>query len=481
MKCLKVLVFVFAAIMCSGILRADELVFRNRDRLSGTVMEVSGGTIKFDGELVGEVQVELSRVRSFTVTDGEGEREIRLQNDDTLTGVLVEYSEGDLVVETETDGAVSVPMEDVRSIGRPHSPSGESKLPGTLSTDRSEMSDDDESALRASVKEEEAKDKSGIVLLESGDRISGTVERMTDDELVLETDAGGTLNIPMGKVRTLSTTDSVELHLTDGTVLKDRLEPGGDGRVRTAGEGDTEAQSLRLSRLNSINPPPPPGPEWTVNVAANYTVTTGNSNTTSSSVDLGFKRESTASLFKTAWMYQYATEEDEDTGEDDTTRDVLTGKTNYDYYLGDEWFAYGLGLFRRDTVADLDARLNLGSGLGYRWWDTDIFSFSTRAGLGWTYEDFDDGDDDTSAASAQAGYELEARPIERIRFIHETLVSPSLENTSNYYLSSSAELRTKLIEPFYLTLKSILDYDSEPADDADTTDFTHMLGVGAEF
>lgn len=82
---------VFLLIAIAPIVSADELVFENDDTLSGSVRGLSRDTVIFESEVVGKIEIDLSRVRSLTVTDLETVREVRLQNDDTLSGRYAPY------------------------------------------------------------------------------------------------------------------------------------------------------------------------------------------------------------------------------------------------------------------------------------------------------------------------------------------------------------------------------------------------------
>ena len=52
----------------SGV-RADELVFRNGDRLSGRIVHLTGGKLAFDSDLLGQVEVAADALQNLVSTE----------------------------------------------------------------------------------------------------------------------------------------------------------------------------------------------------------------------------------------------------------------------------------------------------------------------------------------------------------------------------------------------------------------------------
>lgn len=471
-------------LMSVTLVQAGEVVFRNGDRLTGSFEGIREGTVLFRSELAGDVDIAPERVQKLSVDEDREMQTIKLVNGDVLTGRIRGMEKTHVIVETEVTGRVEIPVDRIegtgdRESGQLRDRQGSERSEGA-SVEPDEEAEEESAEDSSSEVEAQPAGEKGVVILRDGDVISGRVKRLEEDQMIFEADAGGTLTIDRSTIETFASGDRVEMHLTDGAVVRDRLRSSNPGTVELAGEGGVRGQALEMSSIESINPPPPPGPEWSGSLSAGYTVTRGNSDTTAGNVDLSLRRDSERTKFRSGLNYQYATEETGE-GEEQTTRDTLVGKTNLDYFVSERWFTYGMGRFRRDAVADLNARLNLGSGMGYEWLSTDALMLSTRGGLGWTYENFQGSVEDESAAAAHAGYEFEAHLNERLRFLHDTFCSNTLEELSEYTLSSSAELRSPISSIFYVSLKAMMDYDSDPAEDAENTDLTYMLGIGADF
>jgi hypothetical protein len=67
------------------------------------------------------------------------------------------------------------------------------------------------------------------ILLENGDRLTGTVLKVEGGKLTLKTDYAGEIQVPVEKIKKLSTRQPSEVHLNDGEVLKGKLKDGRRG------------------------------------------------------------------------------------------------------------------------------------------------------------------------------------------------------------------------------------------------------------
>lgn len=76
---------------------ADEVLFNNGDRLSGTVLSVEGGKMKLKTAVAGEITVDLKDVKTFTT---DAPVEVRTKSNEVITGAAAP---------SDTPGAVSLP------------------------------------------------------------------------------------------------------------------------------------------------------------------------------------------------------------------------------------------------------------------------------------------------------------------------------------------------------------------------------------
>jgi len=65
--------------------------------------------------------------------------------------------------------------------------------------------------------------------------------------------------------------------------------------------------------------------------------------------------------------------------------------------------------------------------------------------------------------------------------VHDLTYFPSLEQFSDYYLTTTAELRASLTKAMFANFKVIFNYDESPAAGRGSTDVKYILGIGMNF
>ena len=108
-------------------------------------------------------------------------------------------------------------------------------------------------------------------------------------------------------------------------------------------------------------------------------------------------------------------------------------------------------------------------------------NFSTEAGLASLYEKYDNTGDSNSELSMQFGYNFDKKLYKKIKFVHNLTYYPSVEEFSDYYLTTTGELRAYFTERFFANFKAILDYDATPAPGSGDTDVKYIFGLGMSF
>ena len=116
----------------------------------------------------------------------------------------------------------------------------------------------------------------GQIHLINGDRFTGTITTMANGKITIETALAGTVEVAMENVQTISSDEPLELHLKDGTVIKQPVEKDAEGMIRIVGSGTIKSQALVLSDVTAINPPKPEPPRWKGDLSAGASYSSGN-------------------------------------------------------------------------------------------------------------------------------------------------------------------------------------------------------------
>ncbi len=319
------------------------------------------------------------------------------------------------------------------------------------------------------------------VFFKNGDHLTGKIDHLLEGKLVFKSDVIGEVTIDVSKIQTFSTDDPVAVHLKDDNVLLQKIVSSEPGKFAIEGTGTVKAQDFDLAAISSINPPPKPEPKWTGNLSAGIASTHGNTKTESISGSLNLSKRTEKDRTQISADYAKSKQEDPDTGEKNTTEDWWRSKAKYDYFFSKKLYGYMDGRYEKDAIAELDRRMIVGGGAGYQWIESDDMNFSTEAGLASLYEKFDNQTDSNSEISFQAGLNFDKLLMKNVKFIHDLTYYPSLGQFSDYYLTSTTEIRANFTETMFTNFKVIFDYDATPAIGSGDTDVKYLLGIGYSF
>ena len=137
--------------------------------------------------------------------------------------------------------------------------------------------------------------------------------------------------------------------------------------------------------------------------------------------------------------------------------------------------------YEKDSVAELDRRVTVGGGAGYQWIESDEMNFSSEIGLASLYEKYENQTQSNTETSLQLGYHFDAKLAEKISFVNDLSYYPSIEKFSDYYLTTTGEIRAHFTDTFFTNFKVILNYDDTPATGRHQTDIKYFLGLGYSF
>jgi putative salt-induced outer membrane protein YdiY len=319
------------------------------------------------------------------------------------------------------------------------------------------------------------------VYFKNGDRLSGEIVRLADGKLLFQSRVAGEVSVNLSEVQTLSSDAPIEVHLADGTVLHQPVTVAEPNQFAIERGEALRAQTFELANVVSINPAAKPTPKWTGSISGSLTSSHGNTKADSMAGSVNVARRSEKDRTTGSADYARREQEDPDTGIENTTENWWRAKAQYDYFFSKKFFGFLNGRYEKDAIAMLDRRVVVGGGAGYQWIEAEQTNFSTSLGLASLYEKFDNATDSNSEISAQAGYNFDTILWKNLKFLHDLTYYPSLGQFSDYYLTTTAELRATMIKNLFASFKVIFDYDASPAMGQGSTDVKYLFGVGLEF
>ena len=310
----------------------------------------------------------------------------------------------------------------------------------------------------------------------NGDRLTGTIKRVDDGSLTIKTDVAGEVVVEMKDVATFATSAPAELHLTDGTVLRQQVEAGEAGEVVTRESAAVSGQHIPLDRIATVNPG---YGQWKGSISAGGLITRGNSDTESANVAAEAVRRTETDRFSLAGQYIYGRQKDED-GTRHTTANAWRAVGKYDYFITEKVYPYGSVTAERDQVADLDLRFIPAAGVGYQWVESDPLNLFTEVGIAWVYEDFSNAPSEQHVA-ARLAYHVDYSPHSAVTLFHDLEFLPSLEDINDFNSYTDAGLRVSLLASLFSELKFEWRHDASPAPGAEQNDFRYILSLGWTF
>lgn len=298
--------------------------------------------------------------------------------------------------------------------------------------------------------------------MNNGDKLTGTILRVNEQQVVIETSYNPQLEVARDQVESLVTEQPVTVRLDNGDVLTGRLATT-DGELQVEAAQGRSTARISWDQVATINVPPPPPWTWSGNLFLGGNQQSGNTDRTSLSLGFDALRKSSRDRYNLSFLFNYA----EEAG-DLTTRDYF-GSVKYDYFFTSKVYGYLVVEMLKDQFKDLNLRTMAGPGAGYQVWDDDDKYLSFDAGVSYFSEDHIQGEDD-QWLTGRLGAKFSYRLLDKVNFSDNLTIFPSLENASEYTSRNEAVLTTTIAGPWSLRLSNIWEYDSAPGPGIEQSD-----------
>jgi putative salt-induced outer membrane protein YdiY len=229
-----------------------------------------------------------------------------------------------------------------------------------------------------------------------------------------------------------------------------------------------------MDNIAALNPPPKEPVTWRGNLTVGGNLQSGNSETMNISAGISAVRRSENDRFSFSFLYSRTEDDGKKTAEN------TYGQLKYDYFLSQKWYLYLNVDMLSDEFADINFRTTIGPGAGYQIWEDENRALSLEAGVSYTSEDRDQGEDN-NWVSARAGVNYMQKLFGRVLFTDQFVIYPDLEDTGEYLLRNEASLVTDIGTKLACKLSNIWERNSSPDPDLDEDDLTWILGLQYSF
>lgn len=323
-----------------------------------------------------------------------------------------------------------------------------------------------------------------MVTLKDGSVLYGEILEMAGGVLFLKTPSSPDklIKIMWADVTKLSVNHPIPFHLKEGTVLNGTATAGPEGSLNIQAEPLKGSMTVPLSSVTSVNPLIQPPVIYVGSLTGGYSQTTGNSHLRNASLLGEFVARSEQLRLTMNARYVYG-----DNANVLIARNAR-GTIKLDFFITKRLFWFASAYFENDRFQDLKLRTALASGPGYQWIDRGDFggmfkdmTFYTEAGIAYFNEDFNLQPDQVSTR-ARISFKFNWPFFEdRVTLYHFSEFFPSLQNSSNYYLTMDNGVRFKIIEGFVSSFQVTTRYNSRPAPGTGDTDNLYLMTLGYSF
>ena len=357
-----------------------------------------------------------------------------------------------------------------------------------------------------------------LIELDNGDRISGTIIRISGGEVVLATEYAGELRIDFTRVADITTEQAGDIALTNGNIITGRIESISEDQIVINSE---VFQMLKVPRshFKGLNEEPQPvaEPEELIETRelleeaetsfreAQVTIeekektieelTSGSSiweGTVSlgANIDRGNTDESDFSVDATATRkvpgeelyFKLHSDYGETDGKVDTQE--VTGMAKLKVFQTDRRYLFGVLFTEYDKFKDLENRSSFYMGPGYLFIDKEHTKVLGEIGIGIVSEftKIETGTERNIDGGLWLHSEWTQQLSEKVDLITGVTLFPTLGDSGDFRVRLEGSLRSPLRNRWFLKLSLLDEYDNEPeGKDIEKNDLTFITSVEYTF
>jgi len=309
-----------------------------------------------------------------------------------------------------------------------------------------------------------------VVYMQNGDRITGDIKSVWDNELFIETPYADEFPISLAAIARIESDEDLEIELRDHSEVTGRFATDAAGNMILVTDAGTQPFGpMDIEELSE----PEDRFDWDVRSDFSYRATQGNTETTNflwqgaGGVKIGDHRHRGDLRF------------DRIDQDGLTTKEQYRANYVYSWFFSDDWFlASGIG-YERDPIRDLTYRYTPGTGLGYQFFDDAHRLFEVTVSAIGVRERIGGITEDSSAARWDLRYRRDMLGGD-LEFFHNHRLWVYLTGRTNKVVDTTTGIRWDVWGDIYMNVQVDWDWESEPAAGNEQEDITYALGIGIE-
>jgi putative salt-induced outer membrane protein YdiY len=320
--------------------------------------------------------------------------------------------------------------------------------------------------------------KTDVVLLVNGNTITGEIKSLEFGALRYSTDSMGTVMIDWEDIVTISTKQTLQVEVTDGTRYFGTLDSADERfhiKVNSA-SGPVDLHNTRIVRLVPIDAEESFWERLDGSFSFGFDSEKSSQVTTlRSSADVSYRTRQY--LVGLAATFNVTDQPGSDEASQTRRRENIG--INYKRFRANRWFTDWFGGWERHDELGIQSRYSAGAALGRYVIQTNLNQLSLTGGFNLTRESFIGEDDSKTNAEGkiQVRY-LHRRIAPEANVTFTTNIFPLLEDLSNYRTETDLIFRREFIEDLYFDVTLSHSYNSVPPTGAQKSDYTLTTSIG---
>lgn len=293
------------------------------------------------------------------------------------------------------------------------------------------------------------------VVLKNGDRLTGSIVRKDDKELIFKSDLAGEVKIAWEAVADLKSEDTVFVTLKSGEILAGKVDVSPESvEVQSKDAGESKTDRENVAALRSVKEQQAYDAEieryrnpklidlWAGFVDLGFSQARGNSRTSTVTTTANANRTTTRDKISVYFTSLYAS--NSTTGVSVLTANAIRGGIKYDLNVSQKLYTFASSDMEFDEFQSLDLRFAPAGGMGYHVWKRNEKTFfDFQGGVSLDQEFFSTGLKRTSG-EALAGQAFSYQFTPRTSFQEQFAIFPNFTNRGNYRMNFDATTTTAL-------------------------------------
>jgi putative salt-induced outer membrane protein YdiY len=311
-----------------------------------------------------------------------------------------------------------------------------------------------------------------VLVLKNGDRITGEIKRIWDDEVTIEPEYADEFQVDLPMVEYIESDRDFEVDLDDGTSVMARfagVDDDGDQIITT----DVDGMEVRIADVLELDEPEDYY-DWESHVDLSSTINRGNTDSDNSRLraDGMFKHGDHRHRAEVTFFRE------EQSGIKSQDQERFT--YSYNWLFSDPWFLTAALTHERDPIIQLDSRVIASAGIGHDIWNTPQRYLTVQLGAGYQNEDIGGATEESSVAvwALRFRHDFIGDDLE---VFHNHTIRTNLSGRTNTSYRTSTGVSYEITDLLYAAVSLDFDYDTEPVDTAENEDLALMFGLGLEF